>query len=235
MSTLTFNGTDIATYGVHISGEGTYNAPGRAVEEQVVPGRNGTLIIDGGRFENITVTYPAYITDDFDENMADLRSFLLAVKGYARLEDTYHPDEFRLANFSDGIKVETSGRYNAQGKFDLEFNCKPQRFLVLGETVIELTADGTVENPTAFESKPIIRIYGTGTVGVGSVSITFDGSTEYVDLDCDVQDAYYGVSNKNSSITLSPNRFPTLSAGETGITLGTGITKVEITPRWFEI
>ena len=75
----------------------------------------------------------------------------------------------------------------------------------------------------------------TGTVGVGSVSITFDGSTEYVDLDCDVQDAYYGVSNKNSSIILSPNRFPTLSAGETGITLGTGITKVEITPRWFEI
>lgn len=235
MSTLTFNGTDLADFGVHISGEGTYNAPARAVEEQIVPGRNGTLIIDGGRFENITVTYPAYITDDFDANMAALRSFLTSVRGYARLEDTYHPNEFRMANFSNGITVETSGRYNAQGKFDLAFNCKPQRFLVSGETAIELTSADTIENPTEFEAKPIIRIYGTGTVGVGSVNVTFDGSTAYVDLDCEIQDAYYGVSNKNSSITLSPNRFPTLPAGDTGITLGTGITQVDITPRWFEI
>ena len=61
MSTLIFNGQDLADFGVHISGEGTFNAPTRAVEEQIVPGRNGTLIIDGGRWENIMVTYPAYI------------------------------------------------------------------------------------------------------------------------------------------------------------------------------
>ena len=235
MSTLTFNGTDLADFGVHISGEGTYNAPSRSVEEQIVPGRNGTLIIDSGRWENIIVTYPAYITEDFASNMAALRDFLLSVRGYARLEDTYHPTEFRLANFSDGITVETSGRYNAQGRFDLSFNCKPQRFLKSGEIAIELTEDGAVNNQTLFEAKPLIRIYGEGTVGIGSVDVTFDGSTEYVDLDCEIQDAYYGPSNMNSSITLSPNRFPTLPAGSTGIVLGSGITQVDITPRWFEL
>ena len=235
MSTLTFNGTDLADFGVHISGEGTYNAPSRSVEEQIVPGRNGTLIIDSGRWENIIVTYPAYITEDFASNMAALRDFLLSVRGYARLEDTYHPIEFRLANFSDGITVDTSGRYNAQGRFDLSFNCKPQRFLKSGEIAIELTEDGAVNNQTLFEAKPLIRIYGEGTVGIGSVDVTFDGSTEYVDLDCEIQDAYYGPSNMNSSITLSPNRFPTLPAGSTGIVLGSGITQVDITPRWFEL
>lgn len=235
MSTLIFNGQDLADFGVHISGEGTFNAPTRAVEEQIVPGRNGTLIIDGGRWENIIVTYPAYITDDFDDNMAALRSFLASVRGYARLADTYHPGEFRLANFSEDITVQTSGRYNSQGQFDLSFNCKPQRFLVSGETTIELTESGTVNNPTLFEAKPIIRIYGAGTVGIGAVEVTFDGSTEYVDLNCEIQDAYYGPSNMNSSITLSPNRFPTLPAGGTGIVLGSGITQVDITPRWFEL
>lgn len=157
MSTLIFNGQDLADFGVHISGEGTFNAPTRAVEEQIVPGRNGTLIIDGGRWENIIVTYPAYITDDFDDNMAALRSFLASVRGYARLADTYHPNEFRLACFSDEITVRTSGRYNAQGQFDLSFNCKPQRFLTSGEEVTtfdasDLPSESFSGNPATFET-----------------------------------------------------------------------------------
>lgn len=233
MSSLTFNGQDLRAFGLYISGEGTYNAPTRAVEEEIVPGRNGTLIIDGGRFENIEVTYPAFIADDFDENIASLRNFLLSTQGYARLSDSYHPDEFRLASFSDGITVKTSGRYNVQGQFDLAFNCKPQRFLTSGETEQSFTEDGSIINPTSMDAKPIIRIIGTGTVGVGDVQITFDGSSAYVDLDCEIQDAYYGVTNKNSAITLTPNRFPVLGAGATGITVGDGVTEVIVAPRWW--
>lgn len=233
MSSLVFNGQDLREFGLYISGEGTYNAPTRAVEEEIVPGRNGTLIIDGGRFENIEVTYPAFIADDFAENIASLRNFLLSTQGYARLSDSYHPDEFRLASFSDGITVKTSGRYNVQGQFDLAFNCKPQRFLTSGETEQSFTEDGSIINPTSMDAKPIIRIIGTGTVGVGDVQITFDGSSAYVDLDCEIQDAFYGVENKNNSITLTPNRFPVLGAGATGITVGDGITEVIITPRWW--
>jgi phage-related protein len=232
MSYIIYNGINLQTFGVLVSGEGTYNAPSRAVTEQVVPGRNGTLLIDGGRFDNIEVTYPVFIPDM--SNLDRLRESLLPVAGYVRLEDSYHPDEFRLASFSDGINVSTSGRYNTEGQFDLSFNCKPQRFLKSGETVTTLTADGEIENPTPYPSKPLIRIYGTGTVGVGDVNITFDGSSEYVDLDCDIMDAFFGATNKNSAVTLTPNRFPTLT-GITGITVGSGITQVDIQPRWYRI
>ena len=232
MSYIIYNGINLQTFGVLVSGEGTYNAPSRAVTEQVVPGRNGTLLIDGGRFDNIEVTYPVFIPDM--SNLDRLRDSLLPVAGYVRLEDSYNPDEFRLASFSDGINVSTSGRYNTEGQFDLSFNCKPQRFLKSGETVTTLTADGEIENPTPYPSKPLIRIYGTGTVGVGDVNITFDGSSEYVDLDCDIMDAFFGATNKNSAVTLTPNRFPTLT-GITGITVGSGITQVDIQPRWYRI
>jgi hypothetical protein len=92
-----------------------------------------------------------------------------------------------------------------------------------------------ITNPTAFEAKPIIRIYGAGTVGIGDVNVTFDGSSEYVDLDCEIQDAYYGLANKNSAVTLNPNRFPVIPASGAEIVLGSGITQVDITPRWFEL
>ena len=167
--------------------------------------------------------------------MGTLREYLCSVKGYARLEDSYHPDEFRLASFADGITVDTSGHYNVQGRFDISFNCKPQRFLKSGEDEVIYTEDGTITNPTSFTAKPLIRIYGAGTVGIGDVDVTFDGSTAYVDLDCEMQDAYYWPTNKNSSIILSPNRFPTLEAGSNGIVFGTGITEVDITPRWWRV
>ena len=233
MNYLTFNGQNLRDFDVMISGEGTYNAPTRAVEEQIVPGRNGTLLIDGGRFENIVVTYPAFVPSI--DSLAQLRSYLLSVVGYARLTDSYHPDEYRLASFVDGITVDTSGRHNAHGQFDLAFNCKPQRFLISGETTQTFTEDGMLTNPTLYDAKPLIRIYGTGTVGIGEVNVTFDGSTPYVDLDCDIQDAFYQTANKNSSVTFSPNRFPTLGPGSSGVVLGSGITQVEITPRWWKV
>lgn len=232
-NTLTFNGRTLLDYGVYISGEGTYNAPVRSVSQEVVAGRNGVLILDNGRYENIEVTYPAYIISNFDTNMMLLRQFLCSVKGYARLEDTYHPDEYYMATFTNGIEVQTSGRYNTEGQFSLTFNRKPQRFLTAGEDSVTFGASGNITNPTLCDAKPIIQIYGTGTVGIGDTNVTFDGSSTYVELDCELQDAYYNGQNKNSAITLSPNEFPVLHSGTNGITLGAGITRVVIFPRYW--
>ena len=59
---LTFNGKNSAEFGVWISGGGTYNAPARDVEMVSVPGRNGDISYDNGRFQNVAVTYPAFIS-----------------------------------------------------------------------------------------------------------------------------------------------------------------------------
>ena len=58
-NSLTFDGENSLDYGIYITGEGVYDAPGRAVEMVTIPGRNGTLAIDQGRFENIDVKYAA--------------------------------------------------------------------------------------------------------------------------------------------------------------------------------
>ena len=133
---LTFGNFDSRDFGVYISGEGTYNAPARVYNAISVPGRNGDLLIDGGKYDNISVKYPAFVAgNDFQTNLAAFRSALLSVNGYARLTDTYHPDEFRLAYYGDEFTVKARNRNDA-GEFDIIFNCKPQRFLTAGENPI---------------------------------------------------------------------------------------------------
>ena len=100
-NTLTFGGVNSADYGVYITGSGVYNAPKRAVENIVVPGRNGLLTIDQGRYENITVEYPAFAfgktREEFQQKITAFRNAIMSQIGYQRLEDTYHPDEYRMA------------------------------------------------------------------------------------------------------------------------------------------
>ena len=56
---IVYGGKCSKDYGLYVSGSGTFNAPERDVDLVEVPGKNGTLVLDNGRFKNIPVTYPA--------------------------------------------------------------------------------------------------------------------------------------------------------------------------------
>lgn len=219
-------------FGVYISGQGTFDAAGRAYNMIAVPGRNGDLVGPEKRFLNGTLTYPAFIYSNFSKNIEDFRNFLLSLFGYHDLVDTYHPNEIRKVLFAGPFiaNVETK---NDAGSFDLSFNCKPQRFLSSGNTPVTLTGSGSITNPTLFPSQPLLRVYGTGTLGIGSHSITINQADVYTDIDCEMMDAYKGTDSKNGSIELSGYNFPVLEPGANTITFGAGITQVDITPRWF--
>ena len=118
----------------------------------------------------------------------------------------------------------------------MQFNCKPQRFLKSGEIGTRYTESVTLFNPTRFPSKPLIRVYGSGILGVGSGTITIaNHELDYIDLDFDLGDAFYDGANANAYVTLSGDDYPELDVGRTGITLGQGITAIEVYPRWWTL
>lgn len=137
---LIFNGRDSREFGVYISGQGTFSAPQKAYTFYNIPGRNGALIGYDNRFENINVSYDAFICRDFDKNIAAFRSFLLSVPGYAKLEDSYHPDEFRVASYVGPFEPTITSKNDA-GSFTITFNCKPQRYLKSGEQSVTFESD----------------------------------------------------------------------------------------------
>ena len=171
---LKFDGEDSLDYGVHITGESVYNAPERDVEMIQVPGRNGEYALDHGRFNNIEVSYPAGMgevsQEEFASKLSAFRNALASKRGYYRLEDDYHLDEYRMGIYKSGLEV-SPVQYGRAGEFNLVFNCKPQRFLKSGEQATEFTQDGTINNPTLFESKPLLELYGYGTLNVNGSEI----------------------------------------------------------------
>lgn len=230
---LIFNGYNSKDYGVYISGLNTFGGAERDVEVISVAGRDGDLTLDKGRYNNIKITYPAFIYDHFDVNVSAFRGMLLSSRGYKRLEDSYHPQEYRRARFMGEFSPDVVD-WLAAGEFNIDFDCDPRRFLKEGEKVLSITTGDKIKNQTFFDAKPLIRVYGTGTITIGGVAVVVTTADGYTDLDCELQEAYKGTTNCNGNITLTDGKFPVLASGENTITYS-GFTQVDITPRWWVI
>lgn len=444
------NGVDSRDFGVYISGQGTFSAPQKAYTFYNIPGRNGALLGNEHRLENITLSYEAFIYTDFDNQIAAFRSFLLSIDGYAKLTDSYHPDEYRMAVYQGPFEP-TVEQTNDAGKFTITFSCKPQRFLTDGDTwykwagnytyytgeditgniavdpsymtvdftvavptnkhptptstlsyyippyiearvngekifgitktdiaaasynlvsgtgsvtqkrisaptngwtlsstntfrhslsnvsdikycshysmssskqyycyysggyvyihdpdystanafnsfmaiawvnfTVDLTTpesvtftsytpsfsapfdlsmwfgpnsgavlqqasgnssisvvanlryfsqttSSTMTNPTVFESQPLIRVYGNGSFSVNDITITITNATSYTDIDCEMMDCYEGSTNRNNDVAFSTYDFPVLKPGDNPVTIVSGITEVDIQPRWWRV
>ena len=241
---LTFDGVSTAEFGVWISGGGTFDAPARDIETISVPGRNGDLYFDNGRYRNITVSYPAFISNRFQPRIDDFRAWLCSHVGYYRLEDTYHPDEYRMAMFKGSVSVSTAPR-NIAGRFTLSFDCKPQRWLKSGENAITYTANGHIYNPTRYNAKPLYHFYGTPGNNVAfninsSQQIGFimpTGGELY--LDVETGEAYLpDGTNANNLIAYAETNVnhqpPEIMPGDNTVLMW-ALSRVDITPRWWTL
>lgn len=250
---FTLDGVDSRDFGVYISGQGTFGAPRKAYTYHSVPGRSGDLIGSEKRFENLELHYPAFIYANFRQNISDLRNFLLSREGYVRLEDTYNPDEFRLASYTGEFAPDVTKRNDA-GSFDLVFNCMPQRWLKSGETAIT-GSPANIQNNTQFPARPLIRVYGYGFLNVNGIEVSISDyltaeSVSFIDLDCETMQAFNGTKLLNSYVSVyRPLNdgygtrdyavdYPVLSPGANTIfkeSYATYISSWEVTPRWWKL
>lgn len=216
---LIFDDIDSAEHGVYITGQAVWNAPERDVTMITIPGRNGQLALDNGRFENIEVTYPAGVyassMEEYAEKIRNFRNALVSRYNYVKLTDTYNPDEYRLALYKSGLEANPH-RYNTAAEFDITFECKPQRFLTEGAEAYPIyekfylidhaknyivdqssnrfivsSATKKIINPTDYASQPLIMVTGTGQVGIGDFIITITGTeTQKLYIDCETMEIY---------------------------------------------
>ena len=238
-----FDGKSSKDFGLYISGDKTFNGTTRNMEKVSIPGRNGDLYLPSNTFENTKYSFDAFIFDQYKyERMArDARSWLLSKDGYKRLEDDYHPDEFRMAVFVGPVDFNTI--LLQAGTTTITFDCKPQRFLKSGEDrIVSMTPEGiTVFNPTFFDALPILILHGnsSGSVSINDKNtITFTDSVAYVvAVDCETCQTYYQSTGAwaNDKLIIEDGWFPILEPGENTVKFSDGITKVEIVPRWYTL
>lgn len=232
MHIFIYNGKKSQDFNLVLSGEDTWKKSMPDVERKQIPGRNGDLLLSNHRYNNVEVTYHVGIKREFNVNFTAFMNFLLKEPGYHRLEDSYHPEYYRMAVLDKEVSPQMNA-LNHSGVFDLTFSCMPQQYLKSGERLQVLTGSGTVFNPTMYDAKPLLRIYGQGRLMIGEEQVTVTENDSFIDLDCELEDAFRDTVNMNPYLELPSGNFPVLSPGSTSITFGSGITRVELIPRWW--
>lgn len=237
MGVITFNGVSSEHYGINVEREPDYEYPERDYEIVHVPGRNGDIVVDKGSYKNTTRSYNIAVGSverNFTDMAKDILKWLHSSSGYARLEDSYEPDFFRLAMCKETGTV--TNIFGHAGRCTIKFNCKPQRFLKTGERNVTFTRTGSLVNPTGFEALPTIKVYGNGdgVLSVGGDTVTISGIDSFLVLDSEVGDVYKNSQNMNSRVVFS-NGFPTLKSGTNSVSFSGNITKVEVMPRWWTL
>lgn len=231
---IIFGGIDSRNFGVHIFDSETDNSPERTYTRHKVEGRSGDLFIDQNRFENVEHSYWGIIYENYEENLRNFRSAMKSKIGYQKLEDSFHSDEYYDAVFIEALEVETAIGRN-MGKFEIIFDRKPQRWLNSGDTAITLTSSGTITNPTLFQSNPLLRIYGTGTIYIGDQAITVSEADGYTDVDCFTMEAYKGTVSKNSVVSFNTLGKVSLKSGANNVQVPNTVTRLEVIPRWYRV
>lgn len=224
------DGESSMQYGIAMQGRPSFSSPVPKIEKVTVPGRNGDLISFDGSYSNVQAELRCFILKDTAYDFVADANTWLSVPGYRKLSYDGDDESYRLARITNLADV--SIRMHLLAPFVINFDCKPQRFLLSGEETIEMTSSGGLYCPGT-GGLPLLRIFGTGTVMINEKSIVVTSVNEYVDVDCDTQNAYKLGDNKNSTI-ICPD-FPKLINGENQIVISSGIEKIEITPRWYTL
>lgn len=234
---FTYNGKSSKDFGIIVEKLPSLSRPKRQHDVFRVPGRNGDIIQQYDAYENINITYEVWFANNDIDSMnaqkvaRQIASWLYSTDGYCRLEDDFEPDIFRLAYYVGDLNI--VNQLTAYGKAKIVFNCRPERFFKSGEEWF--TNPALIVNEQYFDSKPLIKVTGSGNVNfsIEGQTVTIKRLTDYVYLDCETQDCYRQLSeNRNSLMT---GNFPVLKVGTNTIAKSSGITSLEIQPRFWTL
>lgn len=240
MGVIIFNGNSSLDYGIQVEQPPEYQTPAKDYDIIHVPGKNGDVVIDKGSYKNVSRNYKissGYLDSEFTPLANRISEWLHSASGYARLEDSYEPEYYRLAMYDEAGMIENL--LGQAGRATISFNCKPQRFLKAGDDIFLCSSASILLNPTGFDSLPIVKINftgkGGGVISIGGyTAVISNGVTTSMTINSEIQDVYDNTTNLNSKINLIKG-FPKLTPGENEISFSGNIASVEVIPKWWTL
>ncbi len=243
MNWFEYKGIRSSDMGLRIEQKDVFSAPQYDVAFKEIPGRDGDVILPNGRFPNVQIAYsvflPAKTQQELAEKITAVKAWLYTAQDrYHTLSDTYDTKYFRKAVFA--AKLDIEDELNRIGVFTVTFSCLPYRYSTAGSSTVEISQSGqNIVNPTAFASRPYMKVFGNGrgTLAIQSAeqnaTWSFEGIDEYIEIDAAQMNFYKDTQPKNDTVT--GNGFPVLNTGENTISFTGGITGVTVVPRWVTI
>jgi len=214
-----------ANLGLRITQPPFVPAAKRVVEPIAVDGREGTLTMLRGWEDTVFEMRAALVGTDIPNRWRTALPKILNAKTIFFSND--NGVYFKIKHAEAGA---LERRLSSLYEFPIIFTCAPFRYL-RNVPLTTMTASGTVNNTGTVYSLPKIIVYGTGsrTLTINGKPIILNLLSGSLILDSELKECYFGNVAQNNRMT---GDFPVFNVGNNTITLGTGITKIEIEPRW---
>lgn len=229
---FTFNGHSTTEYSMRMLASYDYNVPNRDIEVVEVPGRDGEVTIDNGRYKAVDweVEFGVYSSDgDVDSLLNSISNWL--AKSYKPQNVTFDNDPAYIykAAVQDAVAFNRVNSRKATGK--VKFRMHPYKYKVSGQTAVSVANGAVVNNNGSIVAKPLLRITGTGNgvVKLGMSSLTLKNVTGGVIVDSE-SETITTLDGAPAYAQMASYPFPTLAVGNNTITVPTGFT-LQITPR----
>ena len=224
---MKWKGTDISTKGLIAL---TQPVKKKAKKQTIIDK------IDGSDFAQVTTLgfEPYYLETRLAilDPSTYLSSALAFLDGSGALIDDEDALKYWNAHIVDEVEFERATKGANIKTADVRFLVTdPFRYLVTEADTTRTTTPTTVTNQGTYESLPLIKITGTGTVvlTINGSSFTYIFDTPYVFIDSKTKEAYYLTSN-DKTLKMTGD-FPKLAPGSNAISWTGTITELVITPR----
>lgn len=238
---LIYGGVDSGDFGIYVVDVNDSDMPLRDYSVFSIPGKTRDLHYDNVRYNNIDRIYKCIVFSlggrKASEIVTDYISRIMPIKGYQRIEDSIHQEYYKMGEYRGGTVPNLSSSKDG-AEFELAFDCDPRKYLRTGEEEVSLSAGTTaLFNPGSEESRPLLRISGSGTIQFGGVTMIIAAHTGVMVIDCELGDAYSetGHTNYNEYVTLNgEGEFPVLAPGSNNVVVS-GLSLCMMTPRWCKL
>lgn len=235
-----FDGKSNRDFGIKLQGDLKISEIVPNEETVTVLGRNGTLVYSDGTYQNRIATISGYVyKDDFvKENLGEITTWLFGnSRGYKKLMTSDDLDHYFLARVKNAAEV--ADRIRRLLPFNIEFDCKPQRFLVSGDEMIFSRGGIVINNQTAFASHPLLHfIVGeifSSSFKINDAYFSFDNMTGNFYFDTETFAVYADDGSKSSGRVLTHyNDDVGFASGWNRIEAPDSFA-IEIYPRWWEL
>lgn len=231
---FTYKGVRSKDVHLRVLNDVSFTSPTRDVTRMQIPGRDGDLIIDNGRYSSVVRSIPCRLEAPSGANVEQLMS---RINHWLIDDGRFHPFKWEndpefmyLARVEgDVVSRRMLSRY---ANTVIDFRMHPIKYLESSLAPRQIPSGWNVVNPFGLEAKPTLRI-----VGSGNILVTINGrelSLRNIEGGCLVDSETQTITSLDGeemlfSQMLSP--FPVLEPGDNQVTIFGSEVQLLMTPR----
>lgn len=158
MAEIIYNGVSTKDYNLRIINEVSHELSSHDIETEVVPGRDGVLLLDNQRLKPVERAFPLRLIDDVYQSTTEIAEWL-GVKGWHDLELSWDEGYIYQATVINMISI--SEVLKQLGRLQVVFLVHPIKYFK-DNSKITVTKEESLINRGNVKAHPLIELTGSG-------------------------------------------------------------------------